>query len=185
MKNPFTTPFDAYFASAGVDGVLGLGPNAVGPGPSIPTQYLPGDLNQGVLINMPAQQLQFGPSTLLPTPANNIPIAGAPISNLYVQVGSGAVQSVPSIIDSGGVYGTMPSSVIGGSGSLPANTTISVYDDAQKTHLLYSYNTNDYQPTVISSGLMNTGFKPFSEQPIYISYSPGGVGTTIFDHQGT
>ncbi|MDT5220855.1 MAG: hypothetical protein QOF15_2960, partial [Mycobacterium sp.] len=35
LKNPFTTPFDAYFASAGVDGVLGLGPNAVGPGPSI------------------------------------------------------------------------------------------------------------------------------------------------------
>jgi hypothetical protein len=78
--------------------------------------------------------------------------------------------------------GTIPSSVIGG--SLPANTTIKVYD-SPGGNLLYSYNTNTYQPTVISSGLMNTGFLPFSEQPIYISYAPGGVGTTIFDHVGT
>jgi hypothetical protein len=184
LKNPFTTPFDAYFASAGVDGVLGLGPNAVGPGPSIPTQALPGNLSQGVLINMPAQQLQFGPSSLLPTPANNISLNGSPITNLYVSIDNGSTVAVPSIVDSGGVFGTMPSSVIG-SGSLPANTLISVYDDAAKTHLLYSYNTDNYQPTVISSGLMNTGFLPFSEQPIYISYAPGGVGTTIFDHPGT
>ncbi|MHA7651688.1 PecA family PE domain-processing aspartic protease [Mycobacterium sp. ML4] len=184
LKNPFTTPFDAYFASAGVDGVLGLGPNAVGPGPSIPTQALPGDLNQGVLINMPAQQLQFGPSSLLPTPNDNIPITGAPISNLYVRVDNGPVQTVPSIIDSGGVNGTIPSWVIGGAGSLPPNTTIRVYD-SPNGNLLYSFNTASYQPTVISSGLMNTGYRPFSQQPIYISYSPAGVGTTIFDHTGT
>ncbi|MDT5173960.1 MAG: hypothetical protein QOG37_1211, partial [Mycobacterium sp.] len=183
LKNPFTTPFDAYFASAGVDGVLGLGPNAVGPGPSIPTQALPGNLSQGVLINMPAQELQFGPSSLLPTPGNNISLNGSPITDLYVSIDNGSTVAVPSIVDSGGVMGTIPSSVIGG--SLPANTLISVYDDAAKTHLLYSYNTNNYQPTVISSGLMNTGFLPFSEQPIYISYAPAGVGTTIFDHVGT
>jgi hypothetical protein len=74
------------------------------------------------------------------------------------------------------VFGTMPSSVIG-SGSLPANTDIYVYADAAHTQELYHYNTGNYQPTVISSGLMNTGFKPFATQPIYIDF--GGAGTTV------
>ncbi|MET2811069.1 hypothetical protein ABXU76_08595, partial [Mycobacterium tuberculosis] len=47
---------------------------------------------------------------------------------------------------------------------------------------LYAFNTNDYRPTVISSGLMNTGFLPFRFQPVYIDYSPSGIGTTVFDH---
>lgn len=46
LADPTTTPFEAYFGAVGVDGVLGVGPNAVGPGPSIPTMALPGDLNQ-------------------------------------------------------------------------------------------------------------------------------------------
>ncbi|OBJ90466.1 hypothetical protein A5640_24320 [Mycobacterium asiaticum] len=182
LKNPFTTPFDAYFATAGVDGVLGVGPNAVGPGPSIPNAALPGNLNHGVLINMPAQQMQFGPNTL-PNPINNVPIAGAPISTLYVTVNGGTPIAVPSIIDSGGVYGTIPSSVIG-SGTLPPNTEIYVYDSPAKTNLLYHFNTDDYQPTVISSGLMNTGYLPFSQQQIYLDYTTPG-GTTIFDHPAT
>lgn len=174
LKNPFVTPFDAYFASAGVDGVWGLGPNAVGPGPSIPNQYLPGDLSQGALIDMQGGTLRFGPNPSVPLFSMN----GSPITNLYVSVGGGPVQTVPSIVDSGGVLGTMPSWVIGGAGSLPANTVINVWADPGQTQLLYTYNTSNYTPTVISSGLMNTGFKPFFDHPIYVSYSPGGVGTT-------
>lgn len=176
VKNPFVTPFDAYFTSAGVDGVLGVGPNAVGPGPSIPNQYLPGNLGAGVRIDMPNQQLQFGPNTKMP----DIIVNGAPIATTYVSVNGGAVQTVPSIIDSGGVLGTIPSSVIGG-GSLPPNTLIEVYADAAKTQLLYSFNTNNYQPTVISSGLMNSGFLPFSQRSIFIDYNPAGQGQTIFN----
>ncbi|OBJ88703.1 hypothetical protein A9W97_15320 [Mycobacterium gordonae] len=179
LKNPFTTPFDAYFATAGVDGVLGVGPNAVGPGPNIPTQALPGGLAQGLQIDMQNQKLTFGPN---PDPTPNFSISGSPITTLYVQVGANPVVAVPSIVDSGGVLGTMPSSVIGGAGSLPANTMITVWADPGMTHQLYSYNTNDYKPTVISSGLMNTGFLPFALQPIYISNSPGGVGTTIVNN---
>lgn len=176
LKNPFTTPFDAYFATAGVDGVLGVGPNAVGPGPSIPNAALPGNLNQGVLVNMPQQQLQFGPNT--GTPAFTVP-GGSPITTLYVQVGANAPVAVPSIIDSGGVNGTMPSFVIGGAGSLPPGTNI-VVRDAPNGNILYSYNTNGYQPTVISSGLMNTGYLPFRDNPIYIDYTVPG-GRTIFN----
>ncbi|ORW03583.1 PecA family PE domain-processing aspartic protease [Mycobacterium lacus] len=178
LANPTLTPFEAYFASAGADGVLGVGPNATGPGPSIPTTALPGTLSQGVLIDMPGGELTFGPNTL---PGPNVSVTGAPITTLWVSVDGGPLQPVPSIIDSGGVTGTMPSSVIG-SGTLPANTNIEVYADAGGTQRLYSFNTNNYQPTVISSGLMNTGFLPFSLQQVYIDYSPGGVGTTVFDH---
>lgn len=175
LKNPFVTPFDAYFASAGVDGVWGLGPNAVGPGPTIPNQYLPGNLSQGALIDMQGGTLQFGPN---PGPVN-FSLNGSPITTLYVSINGGTPIAVPSIVDSGGVLGTMPSSVIGGAGSLPANTNIAVYGGPGFTNPLYSYNTNDYKPTVISSGLMNTGFLPFYLQPMYTSYSPGGVGTTV------
>lgn len=179
LQNPFVTPFDAYFASAGVDGVLGLGPNAVGPGPSIPTQALPGDLSAGALIDIPGGKLWFGPNPL--NSMDNVSIVGSPIANLYVSVNGNAPILVPSIIDSGGVLGTMPSSVIG-SGTLPANTMISVYADAAMTQKLYEFNTDWYKPTVITSGLMNTGFLPFYNQPVYIDYSPAGIGTTIFDH---
>lgn len=175
FANPTTTPFEAYFDPAGVDGVLGIGPNAVGPGPSIPTMALPGDLGEGVLINFPDRELRFGPN---PLPAPDVEIVGAPIATLYVSVNGGAPIPVPSIIDSGGVTGTIPSYVIG-SGALPANTDISVYTSGGD--LLYSFNTNDYRPTVISSGLMNTGYLPFAARRVYIDYSPAGVGTTIFD----
>jgi hypothetical protein len=36
-----------------------------------------------------------------------------------------------------------------------------------------------YFPTP-SPYVMNTSALPFLEHPVYISYSPGGVGTTIF-----
>ncbi|WP_373234491.1 PecA family PE domain-processing aspartic protease [Mycobacterium marinum] len=177
-SNPLTTPFDAYFQSAGVDGVLGVGPNAVGPGPSIPTQALGGGLGQGLLIDMQGGELVFGRNPLI---GPNVEVTGAPISTLWVSVDSGQLIAVPSIIDSGGVMGTIPSSVVGGS-TLPANTNIQVYADSSGSDRLYYFNTSDYQPTVISSGLMNTGFLPFWMQPVYIDYSPAGTGTTVFDH---
>ncbi|WP_264990897.1 PecA family PE domain-processing aspartic protease, partial [Mycobacterium kiyosense] len=176
LTNPFTTPFDAYFASAGVDGVLGLGPNAVGPGPSIPNQSLPGDLANGVYISIPEDKMVFGtpPTT---GQAFSIP-GGSPITTLYVTTPQSATPiSVPSIIDSGGVNGTMPSFVINGASSLPPGI-YTVYADAGMTKELYTFTTSQYQPTVISSGLMNTGFWPFNNRPIAIDYTQPG-GTTI------
>lgn len=175
VTNPFVTPFEAYFDSAGVDGVLGIGENAVGPGPSAPNRALPGDMSEGVLFDMQGGELQFGPNTGVP----NFAVTGNPISTLYVSINDGAVVAVPSIIDSGGVTGTIPASLVGP--TLPANTKVEVFADAGETNLLYEFNTKNYQPTVISSGLMNTGFLPFWEQPVYVNYTPAGVGTTIFN----
>ncbi|OBI79767.1 PecA family PE domain-processing aspartic protease [Mycobacterium asiaticum] len=178
LKNPFTTPFDAYFATAGVDGVLGVGPNAVGPGPSIPNASLPGNLNQGVLVNMPAQQLQFGPNSMA-GPNNIVVPGGSPITTLYMSTDGGTTRiAVPSIIDSGGVFGTMPSAAIGGASSVPAGT-YSFYTAATGNEKLYEFTSPGYDPTVISSGLMNTGFLPFFQQPVYIDYTVPG-GSTVF-----
>lgn len=170
----FPPTFAGYFASAGASGVLGVGPNAGGPGPSIATAALPGDLGQGVLIDEPSHLLEFGGPSLLPSGTS---VSGAPMTTLEVSVGSGAPTSVSALIDSGGVYGTIPSSLTE-NGTLPVGTPIHVYTDTGT--LLYSYTTTaTNSPTVIASGPMNTGFEPFSQFPVYISYSPSGVGTTV------
>lgn len=171
----FPMTFTGFLAGAGADGILGIGPNAVGPGPSSPTTALPGDLGQGVLIDVPNGVMVFGPN---PLPAR-AEVPGSPGAVVQVQVGDGPKQRVSALIDSGGVYGTILSSVAG-SGLAPG-TLVSVYTSDGAT-LLYSYTiTGTNAPTVISGGSMNTGFQPFAQQPVYISYSPNGVGTTIFD----
>lgn len=169
----FPQTFEGYFAPAGVTSVLGLGPNAVGPGPSSPVTALGGDLNQGVLIDQPGRELQFGPNTGTPS----IEVPGAPISTVNVRINGGASTPVTAIIDSGGVTGTMPSYI---AGSLPVGTHIAVYA-ADNTTLLYEYVTTATNTPVITTGTtMNTGNTPFAQKPIYISYTPNGVGTTVF-----
>src|SRR5262249_33234870 len=94
------------------DGILGIGPNAFGPGPSIPNMALPGDLNQGVLFNEPQGYMQFGPNPLTPIP--NASVTGAPFGPLEVSVNGGPMVSVSGVIDSGGEVGTIPSSLVHG-----------------------------------------------------------------------
>ena len=170
------TSFGAFTSSDGAAGILGIGPDAGSPGPSIVTTALPGDLSQGVLINESQGVLEFGPNPLPP----GVSVTGAPISTLDVQANNGPLQPVTGDIDSGGVYGTIPSSVIG-SGTVPPGTVISVY--TSNGQLLYSYTTNATDgPTVTSGNVMDTGYIPFAQQPVYIGYSPSGVGTTTFDN---
>jgi len=170
----------SYFAAYGVDGVLGIGPNNGFPGTSTVVQALPGLLNNGVLINEPQGVLEFGPNPL-PT---GVSVTGAPITTVDVQINHGSLQNVPVMIDSGGLYGTIPSSVLGTgqvSGTVPSGTTISVYTSDGQT-LLYSYTTTGTNsPAITSGGRMETGYEPFAQQPVYIGYSPSGVGMTTFD----
>ena len=134
-------------------------------------------MNQGVLINEPQGYLQF--SNTNPLPGIPVSAAGAPITDLHVQIGNGPIQDAPSsFIDSGGVYGTIPSSI---AGSVPPGTEITVYNSLDQE--LYSYVTGGANtPTVVSGSSMNTGFEPFTQGPVYISRSPSGQGTTYFDY---
>jgi hypothetical protein len=170
---------DAYFGAYGIDGVLGIGPNNGFPGTSTVIPALPGLLNNGVLINESQGVLEFGPN---PLPAG-VSVTGAPITTADVQINNGSLETVPLMVDSGGVYGTIPSSVLGtgqNSGYVPAGTHISVYTPDGQT-LLYSYTTTaTNSPYVTSGGTMETGYEPFAQQPVYIGYSPSGVGTITF-----
>ena len=160
--------FQSFFASDGVVGVLGVGPNAGGPGHTVPLTALPSPYNQGLLINEATAQpyLQFGPQPL--TVGGSGPIAtlnGSPITNLNVSVNGGPPQSVPSIVDSGGVDGTFPTS-LGGTTGAPI-----VITDPTTGHVLYQYNLNqNYSPVSITSGLMNTGNLIFQQNPVYINF---------------
>ena len=175
--------FSGFFAPDGVTGVLGIGPNAGGPGPSSVTTALPGNLSSGVLINEMAGQLTFGPNPLTPIPMATF--AGSPITTVDVEINQGPLQQVSAIIDSGGVFGTVPSSVLGTgqvSGTVPAGTEIEIFAPGSNTPLSTFITPNATDgPTVTSGGLLNTGFEPFAEHPVFISNSPGGVGTTVFD----
>jgi hypothetical protein len=151
---------------------LGVGPNATGPGPSIPTQALPGTYGQGLLINQPDRYLQFGPVQSLPNTLGN-PIAtlpAMPITKLDVMVNnSNNFISVPSIVDSGGVQGTLPSGLNAQPGQL-----IQVFAQDDHTTPLYTFTYGqNYSPVPISSGLMNTGNLLFKDHPVFIDYVTG------------
>lgn len=187
--NPDYWSIEGYQREWGGQAILGLGPNADESSGVLPvTMALPGALGQGVLINQAGGYLQFGPNPL--DPGTSIAVAGAPLSPLQVSIDDGPLHTVPASIDSGGIRGTMPSSVLE-PGQLPANlppgTKISVYTGGEDPILLYSYtttlvNTPTVDPT--EGAVMNTGNMPFALQPIYISNAPHGVGMTIFGSPG-
>jgi hypothetical protein len=175
------------------DGVLGIGANALGPtADSIPTAALPGALGQGVLINQAAGEMTFGANPL----SGGTSVEGVPFAHLQVSIDNGPLQTVGAVIDSGGVHGTMPSSVLGDvtptvNGYLPDGTTVDVYTADGHT-LLYSYTVDSSDPSARSpivvdgnDATMNTGNYPFAQQPIYISYSPAGNSTPTWDVGGT
>jgi hypothetical protein len=73
-------------------------------------------------------------------------------------------------------------------GSLPANLgikpgdTVDVYAPGNPNALYQFTDQVNYFPITVSSGQpMNTGNFIFSAHPIYISYSPKGVGTAFID----
>jgi hypothetical protein len=167
--------FQSSFATDGAAGVLGVGPNATGPLTSTPIQALPPPFNQGLLINEnqgSGGYLQFGANPLAPTAQLN----GFPITTLYVGVNGGTPQAVPSIVDSGGVNGSIPSFL-----NVKPGDTVDVYAPGDPNALYEFTDQVNYSPVPISSGLMNTGNLLFFQYPVYISYSPDGVGTAFID----
>ncbi len=176
MTNGLT--FQSFFASDGAAGVLGVGPNAGGPGPSIPLQALPSPYNSGLLINEVATNpyLQFGAAPTTGVGSAITTLTGSPITNLDVNVNGTNYPGVGSIVDSGGVDGTLPAGLNASPGQ-----TITV---SANGHELYQFvyngtGANGYFPTPISSGLMNTGNLIFQEHPIYIDYTTGN--STIYN----
>lgn len=178
--------FEEFLRPAQVVGILGVGANTYGPGPdgyTIPNTSLPGELNDGFLLYQGAFLGLFGVMILGPNPLKTrVSVPGAPDAYVTVSINDGPKQAADSIIDSGGVYGTLPAYLIGGASEVPAGTKISVYSADGQT-LLYSYTTFTTDgPTVVGdSALMNTGYIPFQQGPVYINYAaPDRIGSTDF-----
>ncbi len=85
----FPTTFQDYFAGDDAQAILGIGPNAVGPGPSVVTTALPAGENQGIYLDEYHKVLEFGAN---PDASPAATIAGSPDAQLLVQIGTGAKQ---------------------------------------------------------------------------------------------
>jgi hypothetical protein len=189
--------YKAFLQPAGVVGILGTGADTNGPiryvggnpvSDPIPNSVLPGELSDGYLLY---QDLFFGllggVMILGPNPfPTRVSVPGAGYALLQASVNGGAQQAVTSIIDSGGVYGTLPNTLPGVSGAVgsdaPAGTRINVYTPDGLT-LLYTYTTGSNGPTIVNGTTepMNTGNIAFSQGPVYVNYgAPGGYGSTDF-----
>jgi len=165
LSDPFGN-FQGFLDSNHVDGILGIGDNATGPTTSPLESY------GGVTVDIPGGNLIVGPNTDTPL----FTVDGAPITHLYETVSTSGQTVVGSAVtnnvDSGGVYGTIPSAL---ASHLQTGSVISVYDHQGGT-LLYQYTVDidsigqSTAPTAVSGTSIDSGVAPFLIQPIYIDY---------------
>jgi hypothetical protein len=167
--------FQNFLGGNSVNGILGIGENTAGPTTS------PFESFGNVTVDIPGKELIVGGE-----PVSGTSLSGAPISAEYIQFGNGPLELVDNDVDSGGVGGTVPSSLIptadynATTGLVNPGTVITLYADKAGTEELYSYTvdaTND--PTVVSGTDMDSGVAPFLLGPISMQYT-SGTGTTIF-----
>ncbi len=159
--------FQGFLSDNGVSGILGIGPETAGPTTS------PFESYGGVLVDLVGtdKNLIVGGSDPL---TGGTLLTGSPsVAGLTETVTRGATAIgsgvVTNDLDTGGVYGTIPSS-IAGSGNLEGDT-ISVYQ-AGSTTPLYSYVVGAGQsPTVISGSSIDSGYIPFLSHEAYFDYA--------------
>lgn len=158
---------------------LGVGPNNGFPFSTPTNASLPTNMNQGVLFNMPRGLLEFGPNSLPPI----VDLDGAPGTVVQVQINNELPQTVTAYIDSGGVGGTIPQSLVPGlavGNRLPEGTIIRV-STINGVHLYTQTVTAASTPVVVpSNSLFNTGNYPFLVGPIYV-WNNDVIGTTVFN----
>jgi len=168
--------FQNFLTSNDVSGILGVGENASGPTTS------PFESFGGVTVDVPGKDFIVGGD-----PVSGTSLAGAPIITDYISIDGGPLHAVSNDVDSGGVTGTIPSSLLTSSeynsttDLVNPGTTIAVYGNSNGTDELYSYTvTADNAPIVVSGSSMDSGVEPFLLGPISMEYTPAGTGTTFF-----
>ncbi|MBV8182288.1 MAG: PecA family PE domain-processing aspartic protease [Mycobacterium sp.] len=153
--------FEAFLKDDDVTGILGIGPTGTGPTAN-PLEALGYD---GVTVDIPKGDLIVDPNNPFSAIAT---VSGAPITDLSESVNGGTPVAVSDDVDSGGVFGTIPSSLVGTAGSVPNGDTISVFDG--KTEV-YSYTVEGDSPTVVSGNQIDSGVEPYLIEPIFINYA--------------
>jgi hypothetical protein len=159
--------FQQFLSDNDVTGILGIGDDTLGPNSASPLESY-----GGVTVDIPQDLLVVGSNA--GTPLATVDGAPTPTSDLYESVNGGTPVAVSDDVDSGGVYGTIPSSL---ESSVPSGTEISVYDNSSDTGSpLYSYTVtgsgdDSTAPEVVSGTSIDSGVEPFLEEPIYIDYT--------------
>jgi hypothetical protein len=163
--------FQSFLGSNHVDGILGIGPHTGGPTDS------PFESNGGVLVDLTSAHPHLVVGGDNPLTGGTLLTGSPTVDGLTEKVtdASGALigsTTLSADLDSGGVYGTIPSSIVGS--GLAAGDKISVYDGST---LLYSYEvgTDSLQqstaPTVISGIEIDSGVVPFFNHEAYFDYA--------------
>lgn len=170
-----------------------------------PVLGLPGDLSEGLLIDMSDNGLSvtFGPDPL--QDQHGTEVLGWYFTSLVYEVtydGESSGKQVitnQAIIDSGGLGGAvqrkyLPTTIPAGSKHLPKHAVISVYTQDGQTRLFTTKVTSDtngaYWNEIYGSEYLNTGIAPFRQGPIYFSYEPPASGdfyggTAVFHYSPT
>lgn len=152
--------FQDFLQDDDVSGILGIGPTGTGPTAS-PLEAAGYD---GVTVDVPGSELIVDPSNPFAAIAT---VSGAPITDLSESVNGGTPVAVSDDVDSGGVFGTIPSSLVGNAGSVPNGDTITVFHGDTE---VYSYTVEGDSPTVVSGTSIDSGVLPYLEEPIFIDY---------------
>jgi hypothetical protein len=169
LSDPFEN-FQSFLSSNQVDGILGVGAVPAGPTTTPFEDY------GGVYIDIPNNELVVTGTNPIP---DAVSTSGSPIADVFESVNGGTAREVTNNIDSGGVFGTIPSSLVSGS-SVPAGTLITVENAAGQE--LYSYTTiGNFDvgtgtgvsdaPTIISGTSIDSGVIPFLHHGVYIDYA--------------
>ncbi|MGE2736282.1 PecA family PE domain-processing aspartic protease [Mycolicibacterium vaccae] len=162
------------------EGILGIGANAPGPWTSNPLTALPGLLGRGILIDERRGRAILGPNPY----AARVTLEGSPIANLKVKIGDHDEYVGPTWLDTGGLLGTIPNSLIGGNDGVPPGTRISVYTEDGET-LLFSYRTTKANKPDFVDPSPDTpvifGFQPWVGASIYSDFTT--PGRTVFNYR--
>jgi len=166
-----------YLSGNDVAGILGIGQDNAGPLSSPFLNY------GGVEVNFPytLDQGGLGFTGIDLVVTGQDPITGGVVSSgtsviSVLESADGQAVQVTDNLDSGGGFGTIPSSLVGGATIVPAGTEITVTNTAGQE--LYDYSTtDDYgfnevsdSPTVVSGTSIDSGLIPFLNHSVYIDY---------------
>jgi hypothetical protein len=163
--------FQTFLGSNHVDGILGIGPDTAGPTDS------PFESYGGVLVDLVGLEKSLIVGGENPLTGGTLLTGSPTVDGLTEKVLDSSGQllnsgTVSNDLDSGGVYGTIPSSLVGS--GLKAGDTIAVY---QGNTELYSYviGTDSLNqstaPTGISSNFIDSGVVPFLDHEAYFDYA--------------
>ena len=169
--------FQNFDTDNDVTGILGIGTTGTGGAGESPIEAAG---YQGVTVDLPGHVLTLDGTP--DTAGTELPATGSTVSGLTETVTSSTGTTSGTVsddLDTGGVYGTIPSSI--SSSTLVPNDVVTVSDNGKE---LYSYvvgtdviGGQDYTqaPTVVSGSSIDSGVEPFFSQALSIDYNTGDL----------